>query len=85
MASVDGDEIKFSTGKTIYANCGYVGISFDDEYGYSVSEGYDGGIADNELTRAERMELADLMIGLWSDYKKSQTEPKPISTEAEGE
>lgn len=59
----------FESGKEAYTNCGIIGI--DEEL--EVSEGYDGAFEDwnsNEpFTAAERAELADYMIALWSRFK----------------
>lgn len=78
MAEACGDGIMLSTGKGIYANCGYMGIN---ELG-ELSEGYDGHICGGdfeagydshdhyELTTAERIELADYVISLWLKYKE---------------
>ena len=62
---VDVDELVFSTGKRIYAHLGIIGI--DSEL--IISEGYDGGIDDDEFTASERAELADYAIELWRQYK----------------
>ena len=60
------NKIYFSTGKVIYANNGIVGISPDME----IFEGYDGSISDDyELSRMEKIELADLMIDRWSLFR----------------
>ena len=61
---VDGDDLIFSTGKTLYANQGIIGISPDGV----ISEGYDDGIEDN-FTPKERRELADYMITLWTKWR----------------
>lgn len=79
MAHQEGDRIVLSTGKKIYANCGYVGINAEGE----LSEGYDGcpldgdfeeGYAqapgDQQLTPADLAELADYMLGLWQRFKE---------------
>lgn len=65
------NKICFSTGKDIHANNGIIGITKD----LSVWEGYDGVIYDEddyetELSRQEKVELADLMISLWKEFKK---------------
>lgn len=65
---IEGDDLIFSSGKTIYANQGIVGI---DSEGY-ITEGYDGGIDDDKFTPDEKMEFADYMIGLWRSYKNKQ-------------
>jgi len=66
---IDGDAVVFSTGKKVYVNNGIIGLSEPDEDGWSVSEGYDGGINTNKLTHEERWELADYMINLWKRFK----------------
>lgn len=69
------DEITLSSGRTFSANCGLISINED----LWVSEGYDCGIAGVGLDAAEfshdpwsadeRVELADRMIKLWSEFK----------------
>lgn len=61
-----GDQAIFSTGKEIYANGGTIGIDPDG----AVTQGYDGGFDNNDLTPAEAAELADYMIGLWTEFKE---------------
>lgn len=66
-----GEEyITLSSGRKIEANLRIIGI---DDKGV-VSEGYDGGVNDGEFTAAERIELADLMIARWADYKRRAEE-----------
>lgn len=74
------DGYVFSTGKKIRASYGIIGLAphDTDEAIWSVSDGYDGTIEasydshhDDEprLTPTERIELADYMIALWTEYK----------------
>ena len=62
---IDGDDIIFSTGKRLYANCGIIGIDPD----LDVYEGYDGDFGDDKLTEEEKLELAEYMITVWKSYK----------------
>lgn len=72
---IEGDDVIFSTGKVKDANCGIIGISPS----LGVSSGYDDGFfykredgeyrPDDYLTKEEQIELADYMIGLWSQFK----------------
>ena len=56
------------TGRVVYAHCGIIGLCEDME----VSEGYDGDFSDGEqLVGAEREELADYMIALWTRYREA--------------
>jgi hypothetical protein len=76
----DGDTITFSSGRTVYANCGIVGIShepkFNEEY-YEIYEGYDGTIFWPDLdegdpksvTNADMVELAEMMIERWKSFR----------------
>lgn len=57
--------MKLSTGTEFYANHNIVGI---DPYG-CILEGFDG-VIDEQLTREERLELADLMIVRWNKFKE---------------
>ena len=61
----DGDGYILSTGKTFYANNGYVGLSPQGDY---VSEGYDGSVDLDRFSRKELEELAEYMIGAWSKF-----------------
>jgi len=73
--TADGRSEKFrfeTTGREFYANCHIVGINPALE----LYEGYDGEVYwdDLPLTQPEREELADYMIGLWTQFKISQSE-----------
>ncbi len=64
---IDGDTVKFRTGREEYANCGIVGISSDG----NVSGGYDDGFGyghDVPMSKKERVELAEHMILLWKKF-----------------
>ena len=63
---IRGDMIRLSTGREIYANCGFLGISENME----LSEGYDGTIDTGDLSTAEKHELANYVIGLWTRWKE---------------
>jgi len=63
------DDVIFSSGKVVYANRGIIGLSMPGEYGWEISEGYDGRIDIDELSKQERIELADYMITLWQRFK----------------
>lgn len=77
MLKIEGDTIKFSSGREAYANCGIVGISPE----LAISEGYDGHIGwptpewwDEESRQArlssdDMRELADHMMILWAKFK----------------
>lgn len=67
MKNLDRDTIILSTGRTMYANCGIIGI--DPEL--NVSQGYDGQLfrfGENSLTPEERREISDYMIDLWTRF-----------------
>lgn len=69
MIAIGRDTFKLSTGRTFYANNGLIGISpLGADAAVRVSEGYDGGVHVDEWTAAERRELADYMIALWSAF-----------------
>ena len=70
---VKGDDIIFSTGKVVYANNGLIGLSEPDELGWEVSEGYDGKIYCDDLTKEENIEMANYMIDLWCKFLKLLT------------
>ena len=66
-----------STGREAYANCGIIGLGPELE----VFEGYDGDFdcfvkpgESSALTKEERIELADYMIGLWQQFKQEKND-----------
>ena len=65
------EEYIFNSGKTASANCGIIGLSPELE----VSDGYDGLFhcydKENacELTKEDKIELADYMINQWQKFK----------------
>jgi hypothetical protein len=66
---IDGDTVKWRTGREEYANRGIVGIDPDGQ----ISGGYDGGFAHSDeepMTNSERAELAAYMIILWESFAK---------------
>ena len=76
----DSKGLTFSTGKSVYANRGIIGICMDDKSKDSelVFYGYDGGLylpkddwcdSDCRLTPAECVELADAMLIRWADFR----------------
>ena len=82
-ATEDRDELIFeSTGHGLCVNCGFIGINAELE----LAEGYDGYPCPHDtqtnkriwdeccqpiFTKAEREELADYMIGLWTKWKEA--------------
>ena len=65
----------FESGQQEYVNTGQIGISADclTESSVAISYGADGSFGrygNDSLTRDERTELADYMIGLWKQYKE---------------
>lgn len=60
------DALIFDSGRVVSANCGIVGIDQEGQ----ISEGYDGALVSGfePLTRDERRDLAEYMIGLWKAY-----------------
>lgn len=72
-------EYELSTGRKFYANNGLISIAYDG----TIAEGYDGEIRiegsyhdgvnlSDAWTPAEKVELADYMIGLWTAFKESK-------------
>jgi hypothetical protein len=71
---MENDIIDLPSGRSVYANCGYIGISHD----LSLSTGYDDRIwiqrgpddpPFEALTIAEIAELCDVAIARWSALK----------------
>lgn len=79
MTNEDGDSICLSSGRVVQANHGIIGISGD----LQVYEGYDGfvdvagdylddvSVDGADLTDADRVELADLMVARWMRYRQA--------------
>jgi hypothetical protein len=73
----DSDGVTFSSGRTMYANQGILGLSPDLE----LYEGYDGGVwvfdengnwalgPEEPPTRVDLVELADMMMVRWQQFK----------------
>ena len=84
---IKGNKVLFSSGRTRYANQGIIGLSPR----LTVSEGYDGGFRteidewddpdENDLTKEDRIELADYMIAQWQKFRDKQTD---VEVECEG-
>ncbi len=82
MKSISRDCYELSTGRTVAANCGYIGLSDD----FKVSEGYDGHIDFGEWaagftehancvwTLAEKIELANYMAARWMAFARQLSE-----------
>lgn len=83
MELIENNRYRLSTGREFYANCGVIGMSeshAEDTESDSLPQGYDGGIAlddmnelETEWTVAEKQELADFMIELWVTWKKTNS------------
>jgi hypothetical protein len=70
---IDGDDVKFRTGRTAYANCGLMGIGTDAYQEIIISHGYTGVFPDGEpLTKDEREELAAYMINQWALFGQKE-------------
>ena len=63
-----GEAFVFSTGRKVNCNKGIIGLNPE----LKTYEGYDGDFClyISPLTKEERIELADYMIGLWTKYKE---------------
>lgn len=68
---INGDKLIFSSGNTVTANCGVIGLSPSGE----VTEGWDGGLwnpgmipEDSPLWVADRIELAEYMAEQWAAF-----------------
>ena len=88
---IQDDEVIFSTGKTLYANRGIIGISPE----LNVTQGYDSGFYKTEdleynfnaadeykvelcLTTKEAIELADYMIEQWTKFRSKHDSLYPF-------
>lgn len=66
MQIEDSSDFKLSTGRMVYANDLIIGINPD----LRAAGGYDCGLdIDATWTAAEKIELADYVIGLWEKFK----------------
>jgi hypothetical protein len=69
----DSNELKLKSGRTLYVNCGIVGISPNlGTYG-----GYDDNLAAEDWSAEDQIELADLMIARWQAFKKQADKNSP--------
>ena len=68
MIKIENDAVIFSSGKIKGVYAGVIGLTPDCE---QVHGGYDDTIHENgdELTKDEKIELADYMIGQWQKFK----------------
>lgn len=72
----DGDGYVLSTGRLFRVNCGIIGLGSATD---TPTGGYDDGIemdsngydTATDWTQAERDELADYMIALWTEWKRT--------------
>ena len=76
MERIAGSRFRLSTGREFYANHHLVSLQRQsDPYGgadyWEIGEGYDGSVHEDavEWTSAERRELADYMIALWTQFR----------------
>ena len=76
----DGDDTyTFASGRTVYANCGIIGLG----PGLEIAEGYDGNpdpdarwfSSDKPWTDEECAEIADMMIERWQRWKEGGRPP----------
>ena len=65
-----------STGREFYANCGILGM---DIFGSGITEGYDGGVDEEEFTRKEKREIAKYMIRAWKMYRRNARDGRRAS------
>lgn len=66
---LDREGITFeTTGRHEYAHAAIIGINPALELSY----GYDGGFYDRGWTKEEHTELADYMISLWLEYRRTR-------------
>ncbi len=68
---IDGDEVKFRTGRVEYANRGIIGIDSDGNLSGGYDEGF-GGDNDVPMSKKERVELSEYMIALWTLFAKQE-------------
>ena len=72
------DYLKLKSGRKLYINCGFVSINEN----LDIAEGYDSELPrapndpdyeydDKRLTKEEAIELANIMINRWTEFKKS--------------
>jgi len=69
----------FNSGKKLNINKTIIGLFKSREFGWVITEGYDGYIDfdtdyQERLTAGERLEIIDYMLNLYSQYKKDLLE-----------
>jgi hypothetical protein len=64
---IDGDNIKWRSGREEYANQGIIGLGKDDQGQFVTVGGYSSCLPakEEELSKEERVELAEHMIIQW--------------------
>lgn len=77
--SEDGDHYQLNSGRFIYAYGGVIGI---DPYGYDIKGGWDDPVEYTrkephdyespilDLTKEEKLEVADFMIAQWKEFRE---------------
>ena len=66
---LDNNGITFeTTGRHVYAHAAIIGI----DPALAISYGYDGGFYAPGWTKEEHTELANYMIGLWTEYRRTR-------------
>jgi|WetSurMetagenome_2_1015567.scaffolds.fasta_scaffold602233_2 hypothetical protein len=61
------ERLIFSSGVTAYALAGIVSLAPDGSLKY----GYDGEFEDENLSKEDKLELIDEMIGRWEKYREN--------------
>lgn len=74
----ENDELIFeTTGKTVYAFSGQIGLQAGKNAGYAdVTYGYDGTLCEglgSDFTKAELDELCDHMIARWEEFRRARS------------
>ena len=79
MKWLDIDTLGFTSGRRLNANCGIIGLSFNNNK-FELSVGYDApiywpplyskaGIEPDDLRTEDMIELADMMIERWQKFR----------------
>ena len=81
IIDMENEDFILSSGRTLYANRGIIGISPIRKEAFLIFDGYDGIFCNQDqpddheygfpkLTPEEYSEIADYMIALWTERKK---------------
>ena len=84
------NDYELSSGRAFYANGHIIGLAPKDEYGWAITEGYDGSVQydvlnsiddpdedpEDRFSKADLVEIADYMIEMWGEFRRDVSNHK---------